>query len=97
MNDATHSVSLESMKCPRCGSTKMIPDCPIRDTGQHSAGRLNTIVALGDPDALLFDEPILAELRASICCSCGYVEITVNNPEELWKAYQQAPDQPPLK
>lgn len=79
--------------CLRCGAEQVIPDAMIEDSGEHSQRRLHTLVALGDPNALMFVNPIRAELRATLCCACGHVELTVRDPEELWRKYVEAPDQ----
>jgi hypothetical protein len=65
----------------------------IEDSGEHSHRKLHTLVALGDPEAIIFVDPIRAELRATICCSCGHVELSVLDPESLWRKYVDAPAQ----
>lgn len=83
----------EEPTCPRCGGNKIIPDAMIEDTGEHSHRKLHTLVALGNPNALLFLNPIRAELRATICCTCGHVDLRVRDPEKLWEDYVSAPEQ----
>ena len=65
----------------------------VEDSGENSHRKLHTLVALGDPNAILFVNPIRAELRATICCGCGHVDLNVNDPDALWKQYVAAPDQ----
>jgi len=79
--------------CSRCGSNKVIDRARIDDSGEHSHGTLQVLVAYENPKALLFNKPIRAELRATICCGCGRVELTVRDPDELWQEYLSAPQQ----
>lgn len=79
--------------CLYCGGDKVIPQAVIEDTGEGSGGRLKTLVAYKHPDALLFVGPVRAELRANICCSCGRVDLVVEDPERLWEDYQSVPEQ----
>lgn len=81
------------LRCLRCGGDQIIPHAMIEDSGEHSHRKLHTLVALGNPDALLYVNPIRAELRATICCSCGHVELSVIDPDGLWQKYVDAPDQ----
>jgi hypothetical protein len=41
------------------------------------------------PKALLFRDLYLHPLRAWSCGECGYTELHVENPQELWRVYQE--------
>ena len=81
--------------CPRCGSDRLIYDAKVEDRSKNGRHKLEVLVGFNDPDALLFTAPIRAELRAAICGNCGWVGLFVRDPELLWEAYNQAPDQGP--
>ncbi|MFK7927142.1 MAG: hypothetical protein AB8H79_03065 [Myxococcota bacterium] len=81
--------------CPRCSSDQIIHDAKVEDRSQHGRHKLEVLVGFNDPDALLFTDPIRAELRATICGQCGHVGLFVREPELLWEAYTQAPSQVP--
>ncbi len=83
----------EEMTCSRCNGSKLIPEALIEDSGESSHRKLQALVALRNPDALVFVNPIRAELRANICCSCGHVDLIVRDPAKLWEEYCSAPRQ----
>lgn len=78
-----------SRACLKCGSKKIIPDTRIYDQGEHSDGRLQVVV-YGDPGALIFKDRMFKQLRADICGECGHVELTVDEPQELYEHYLQS-------
>jgi hypothetical protein len=39
------------------------------------------------PEALVFKGAHAADLRSRVCGECGYVELYVENPQELYSAY----------
>lgn len=82
-------------RCPRCDSEKIIHDAKVEDRSEHVRHELEVLVGYNDPDALIFTDPIRAELRAAICGDCGHVELFVRNPELLWAAFHEAPRQQP--
>jgi hypothetical protein len=75
--------------CVRCGSQRVVPDAPICDQGQHSDGRLYTIV-VGNPDAVLFQDRMFGEIRADICGDCGHVELHARHAASLYEHYLQS-------
>lgn len=85
----------QAEQCPRCGSDRLIHDAKVEDRSKHGRHKLELLVGFNDPDALLFTDPIRAELRATICGSCGHVALFVREPELLWEAYTKAPEQGP--
>ncbi len=43
----------------------------------------------GKPDALIFKGTRKGVLRAEVCGQCGRVELSVENPRELWEIYRR--------
>jgi Zn finger protein HypA/HybF involved in hydrogenase expression len=72
-------------KCPRCGSTRLIPDVTV----EASEGKLRVAVS-GDPEALIFKDWLYGEANAFICGKCGHIELRVVNPGELYEHYQKS-------
>ena len=72
--------------CPKCQSEKIIPKARILDRdGEYASGNLSVQVC-GNPDAWIFKDAHQVELRASICCHCGYTELSCTGDlEKLWK------------
>jgi hypothetical protein len=77
-----------SSKCPKCESTKVIPDAYLREQTGHTV----EIVAQSRPDAKLFKKGTIAKVRALICGSCGYVELFMPTYQEFYKEYQSKAD-----
>ena len=75
-------------RCAACQSERVIPGATIFDQGQPSDGILRVGIAT-DPQALLFKGLVFTTLRAMICGDCGRVQLAVENPGELYAAYQQ--------
>lgn len=75
--------------CPKCGSKKIIPRTRVRDQGQYSNGHLQVVVC-GDPNALLFKDRLLEDIIADVCGDCGFIELKVKNPGELYEHYLHA-------
>ena len=73
-------------QCPKCGSTKMIPNVPIRAQGERSGGRLATYVDT-NPEALIFKDRMYSRLLAEVCGECGHVELRVGQPRNLYNHY----------
>jgi len=69
------------LHCPKCGSTRVIPNRPIRY--KSSDGNLSVYVD-AVPDALIFKERLYRELLADICGDCGHVELAVPNPHDIY-------------
>lgn len=72
-------------RCPKCQSDKIMSDVRIVDRAGH-------MIKLGvkvfeHPEALVFKGGHAADLLSWVCGECGYVEIYVDNPQELYAAY----------
>ena len=83
----------EVRTCSRCGSDKVIRDAKVEDRTEHLRHQLEILVGYNHPDALVFTDPIRADLRASICGECGHVDLFVRNADKLWEAWKTAPEQ----
>lgn len=73
--------------CSRCGSDRVIPDAQIVDSGWRRSLRLSVAV-YQLPDALLVKGGKKDALKVSDCGDCGRVDLSVENPEELWEIYR---------
>jgi predicted RNA-binding Zn-ribbon protein involved in translation (DUF1610 family) len=80
-----------SLQCPRCGSTKIVPDARIRDYGEPSDGMLHAMVD-ADPKALIFKDRLYFQLLADICGECGHVELRAEDHRKLYSHYLQSRD-----
>lgn len=69
--------------CPRCGSTRLLPDVTVTPPGQSAA-----VLVSADPDAGGTPVLLSAELRAEICGYCGHVEWRVADPADLYRRYR---------
>jgi len=87
---AASATRLPKPCCPKCESTQMMSGVTVVDQGQHSSGKLSVVV-YGNPEALLFKEALYGELVADVCGSCGYVELRVLNPGELYQRSLRLP------
>jgi hypothetical protein len=79
--------------CPRCGSTKIIPDLPICVMVQTDVGvRLvdADVQVQGAPQAWIFKNPVPGLLRVKICGECGHAELHAGNFRGLYEAYEQS-------
>ena len=77
-------------ECSKCGSHKIIPDVRIDDRTQGRISEL-TIRVPEDPGAFLFKGTHLGTVTAWVCGTCGFMELYVDNPEELYAAYEKRP------
>ena len=75
-------------RCAACQSERVIPGATIFDQGQHSDSVLRVGIAT-EPQAMLFKGMYFTTLRAMICGDCGHVQLAVENPGELYAAYQE--------
>ena len=73
---------MATIKCLRCGSEKIMQDVLILD-GMGSG--LNILVI--NTQASIFQKTKKEALKAAVCGECGNVELSVNNPKQLWEHY----------
>jgi uncharacterized OB-fold protein len=72
------------MTCEKCGSEKIIPDVRVVDRGYLKA------VLYGESVGFFFKERVYGQLKADICGECGHAELKADNPQHLWRKYQQS-------
>jgi hypothetical protein len=77
------------LKCRGCGSSKIIHNVAVADRGEYWEGRLRAVV-FRNPHALIFSDPVYGEIRADICGECGFVDLHVVNPGELYEQVRKA-------
>jgi hypothetical protein len=75
------------MNCSKCSSDKIMSDVRIVDHGDMDSERDLSIEFHKNPDAWVLKCTQKGTLLANVCGQCGYVELSVGNPEELWKLY----------
>jgi DNA-directed RNA polymerase subunit RPC12/RpoP len=74
------------IKCNNCGSIKIIPKVRVLDQGHYSDGVLSAAIDT-KPEAVIFKGWIRTGIRADVCATCGHMDLFVDNPGELYKAY----------
>lgn len=80
---------MATMKCPRCGSEKILHNLRIRDRYEAGLGQDLEVEVEGNPEALIFKQAHREALRATVCGECGNVGLSVENPKVLWETYIQ--------
>jgi hypothetical protein len=81
--------SRTKLTCEVCGSEKIIPEVRILDQGEYSNGRLQVMIC-GNPNAFLFKDKLMGELKAHVCGECGHTELKVTNPQALYEKYLES-------
>ncbi|MBQ4818747.1 hypothetical protein [Aquimarina sp. MMG016] len=76
-------------KCTNCGSDKIIEGLNIVDNAADYMKQNLSIETIKNPNAFLFKGSNKYELKAKVCGSCGKVEMTIDNPEELWNDHKR--------
>ncbi len=71
--------------CSKCQSNKMIPNVHTRDYGDLN--NQLSVEVYEEPDAMIFKGTHEGALTAWICGECGYTELYVENPQELYSTY----------
>ena len=72
--------------CSSCGSNKIISEVKIVDFG-HGNTKKNLSIEIKKTDHMFFNKFEKGPLNAKICCSCGKVELSIENGQQLWEAY----------
>ncbi len=72
--------------CEKCNSNKVIENVKITDLG-HGNQKSNLSIYFKTTDRVLFNDYTISEISAKVCCACGKVELSIDNPDELWEAY----------
>ena len=71
--------------CPICGSQNVIPDASVTASHQHLK-----VVVKGNPQALVFKDPLIVDLKAQVCGECGHVEFKAADPKALYRRYKSS-------
>ena len=78
----------KSNKCPKCESTKIIPDARVLS----QIGYEIQVQSYAKPDAKLFKKGTTATVRALICGACGYVELFIPNAKRFVDEHRSKAD-----
>jgi ribosomal protein S27AE len=77
-------IGVKDGTCPRCGGTKVMPDLRVKDTGRECTG-VTVYVTSQKPSMFASDHGY--DLRAWACGDCGFTELYLAEPTELWERY----------
>ena len=77
------------MNCTKCGSDKIMSDVRIVEQGMAGDKNDLSIEFHKKPDAKILKGTQKGTLIANVCGQCGYVELSVGNPKELWDLYKK--------
>ena len=77
----------EISNCPKCGSSKIVPQARIIDRGDVNLALPLQVAVERDPDSLIFKDRVYRELVARICGACGFTELYTTQPLGLYQAY----------
>jgi uncharacterized OB-fold protein len=77
------------MNCSKCGSDKIMTNVKIVDHGYMDSKHDLSIEFHKNPNAWVVKGTQKGTLFANVCGQCGYVELSVGNPEELWDLYKK--------
>jgi hypothetical protein len=72
--------------CPKCNSLKIVRNARVIDRNGDYPDKCQSVRIERNPKALMFKGAEDFDLFACICGDCGYTELYVKNPEELWLA-----------
>ena len=79
------------LKCGKCGSAQVVPRARVIDRGDYSADSGNIGVAVARrPHALIFKNSELADVYARVCGACGFVELFIDEPAEIYAAHEES-------
>lgn len=75
--------------CAKCGSDRMVPRVRVMDRGHYSSdsGELSLVI-YERPEARVFKKPHKGSLWARVCGSCGFTELYVDDPRDLYALYE---------
>jgi len=73
-------------RCPKCNSDHMIDGGYVAD----AHGPRVVVGVDSHPDRGSLTQSTSSMVHASVCGSCGFVELYANRPEELYAAYRRA-------
>ena len=76
-------------QCAKCKSTNVIEDGAVFDTTRNSQQLLQAGFQ-ENPAALFFTGDCYRPIRAAICGDCGFVEMSIDDPQGLFAEYRRA-------
>ncbi|HSG09325.1 MAG TPA: hypothetical protein VLA36_13270 [Longimicrobiales bacterium] len=71
-------------RCTKCNSDQMMDGAYLAD----AQGPRIVVGVEYHPDKGRLTHMVSTQVRASVCGSCGFVELYANRPSELYEAYQ---------
>lgn len=86
---------MSELQCAKCSSARVIPrvfvvdESPATSEGMPVDNPLRVRIE-GNPSAWIRKDRLYGELTARICGDCGYTELYVQNPGELYDKYVTA-------
>ncbi|MHB1191407.1 MAG: hypothetical protein ACYC6F_00050 [Longimicrobiales bacterium] len=72
-------------RCSKCNSDRMIDGAFVAD----AQGPRIVVGVEHHPDKGRLTRVMSTGVHASVCGSCGFVELWANRPDELWDAYHR--------
>lgn len=72
-------------RCSKCNSDQMMDGAYVSD----AQGTRVVVGVEQHPDHGRLTRAVSTQIHASVCGSCGYVELWANRPAELYDAYQR--------
>lgn len=73
-------------RCPKCASNQVMDGAFVAD----AQGPRVVVGVSRHPDHGALETTVSTQVHASVCGSCGYVELWANRPGELWDVYHAA-------
>lgn len=78
-------------RCPKCASDRVMDGAYVAD----AQGPRVVVGVEQHPDRGPLERDVSTGVHASVCGSCGYVELWANRPDELFDMYHRAELDPP--
>ena len=82
---------MKDNKCPKCGSSEIMADVMVLDVGENGPFPLRVRIEEPEPPKhgfIWMPKTAKGDIRAWICCQCGFTELYTNNLEELYQIYK---------
>lgn len=73
-------------RCPKCASDRVMDGAFVAD----AQGPRVVVGVSRHPDRGPLETTVSTQVHASVCGSCGYVELWANRPGELYDVYHAA-------
>ncbi len=80
---------VNTVRCPKCGSDRIMSDVKIVDHGHLDTRHNLSIEFHRNPNAWVLKGTQKGVLLADVCGQCGHIELSVGNPAELWELYER--------